>query len=141
MNLESKKLLVERALKVGKNRIKFVESRISEIKEAITKQDIKDLLNDGAIIISDRKGRKKVVKRARIRGPGKIKKRVNKRKRNYVVLTRKLRKYLLGLKTHKRINKEEEKDLRNRIRNKSFRSLSHMKEYVRQNINVGRSDK
>ncbi|KKQ34082.1 MAG: UDP-N-acetylmuramoyl-tripeptide-D-alanyl-D-alanine ligase, partial [Candidatus Nomurabacteria bacterium GW2011_GWB1_37_5] len=56
VSLVPSKLIPNIEILVGKNRIKFVESRISEIKEAITKQDIKDLLNDGAIIISDKKG-------------------------------------------------------------------------------------
>jgi len=50
MNLGKKKLLAARTLKVGKARIFFVDSRKSEIKEAITKQDIRDLKQDGAII-------------------------------------------------------------------------------------------
>lgn len=43
MKLENKKDLASRALKVGKNRIAFNKSRLTEIKEAITKQDFKDL--------------------------------------------------------------------------------------------------
>ena len=36
MNLESKKRLAAKALNVGAGRIKFDESRLDEIKEAIT---------------------------------------------------------------------------------------------------------
>ncbi len=43
MNLRTKKELAAKALKVGKERIVFVEARLDEIKEAITKQDMRDL--------------------------------------------------------------------------------------------------
>jgi len=41
MKLDKKKNLAKRVLNVGKERIIFVKERLSEIKEAITKQDIK----------------------------------------------------------------------------------------------------
>ena len=58
-----KKELAAKALKVGKGRIKFVNARLDEIKEAITKQDIKDLVLSGSIIINPIKGRRKNIKR------------------------------------------------------------------------------
>ena len=53
MNLRKKKELIARTLKVGKDRITFVESRLEEIKEIITKQDVRDLVADKAIIIKE----------------------------------------------------------------------------------------
>ena len=44
MKLEGKKDLVARTLGVGKGRIVFNVQRLEEIKQAITKQDIKDLV-------------------------------------------------------------------------------------------------
>ena len=58
MNLKKKKALAAKALKVGVGRIKFNPLRIDEIKEAITKQDIKDLNASKAIIVREVKGRK-----------------------------------------------------------------------------------
>jgi ribosomal protein L19E len=63
MNLEKKKSLAIRTLGIGKDRIKFIKSRIDEIKEALTKKDIKQLVADGAIKIIDIKGKKKVKKK------------------------------------------------------------------------------
>jgi len=60
MNLRKKKMLAAKTLGVGKNKIVFVKSRIDEIKEAITKQDIRDLYNEGAILIKQVMGRRKV---------------------------------------------------------------------------------
>ena len=76
MKLEKKKELASRTLNVGKGRIAFVSSRNKEIKEAITKQDIRDLVIDGAIVIKEVKGRKKIVGRKNKRRAGKIKKSV-----------------------------------------------------------------
>jgi len=131
MNLGKKKALAARTLKVGKERIVFLNSRLSEIKDAITKQDIRDLKNDGAIAIKEIKGKKVNEKKSRKRGPGKIKKNVSKRKQKYVILTRKLRKYLSEMKKQDKVSKEVSDDIRKKIRNKFFRSKSHLKEYIR----------
>lgn len=130
MNLKKKKELASKTLDVGKDRIVFVKARLEEIKEAITKQDIKDLYKSGAIVIKNIKGRKKVIKRKRKRGPGKIEKKVKKRKSEYIKLTRKLRKYTSNLINHGRISKTESKEIRKKIRNREYRSLSHLKEQI-----------
>src|SRR3989344_4362657 len=105
MKLEKKRNLASRALKVGKNRIVFNTSRLKEIKEAITKQDIKDLKESGAIAVKEVKG-----------------------KRKYVILTRKLRAHLKYLKRNKKITQEEFIQLRKKIKNSAFRSLAHLNE-------------
>lgn len=130
MNLLKKKKLAQKVLGVGKRRVAFVQSRIDEVKEAITKQDIKDLRKEGVIIVKDIKGSKKNVKRKNKRGPGKVKKTLNTRKRDYVVTTRKLRKYVAELKRQKMLSQEEVKDIRKKIRNRQFRSKAHLKEYI-----------
>ena len=115
MNLRKKKLLAKRALNVGNARIIFLQSRLDEIKEAITKQDIKTLQKDGAIIIREIKGRRKIMKKKTKRGPGKRKKNVNTRKRDYIILTRKLRKHVADMKIKGIITKEEGTEIRKKI--------------------------
>ena len=130
MNLGKKKELVARTLGVGKSRITFVEARKEDIKEAITKQDIRDLVKDGAILIGNVKGRTKVSKRKRARGVGKIKKKVKTRKQDYVIMTRKLRRIVAEMKKQGTLSPEEIKEIRNRIRNKMFKSKAHLNEYI-----------
>lgn len=130
MNLGNKKKLASRTLNVGKERIVFLTSRLNEIKESITRQDMKDLKEAGAIIIKEIKGRRKEKKSSKKRGPGKIKKKVSKRKERYVIMTRKLRKYALEKEKKGDISKEDIKDMRKKIRNKFFRSKNHLKEYI-----------
>jgi len=130
MNLAKKKELASKVLKVGKNRLHFNSENLAEIKEAITKQDIRDLHEAGIITIKEIGGRKKIVRRKTRRGPGKIKKTVNKRKQVYVKITRKLRNYIKELKKLGRITNEDYKTLRKKIRMRTFRSKAHLREQL-----------
>tara|TARA_Y100000310_G_scaffold122529_1_gene121233 strand:- start:4120 stop:4683 length:564 start_codon:yes stop_codon:yes gene_type:complete len=135
-NLSKKKELAAKTLRVGKNRINFNSDNLSDIKEAITKQDIKELYDGGIITIKPIKGRKKIKKRKTKRGPGKIKKTVNKRKQVYVKITRKLRNYLKELKSFEAIDRELYIDLRKKIRMRNFRSKAHLKEFLESHNSV-----
>ena len=129
MNLKKKKILAVKTLGIGKNRVVFLKSRLAEIKEAITKQDIRDLKNDGAILIKEIKGKRKK-ESIRKRSPGNIRKKINKRKKEYVSITKKLRKYTAEMKKQKKISKEENKEIRKKIRNRTFKSKTHLKNYL-----------
>jgi len=130
MNLRKKKLLAARTLKVGKERVVFLKSRLDEIKEAITKQDIKDLKKEGAIVVKEIKGRRKVEKKRKERSSGNIRKKVSKRKQRYIIMTRKLRGYVNEMKKQGKISKEETDNIRKKIRNKVFKSKAHLKESI-----------
>ena len=129
MNLGKKRKLAMRTFNVGLERIVFLESKLDEIKDAITKQDIRDLEKSGAIIIKERKGRTKVRKKAG-RSVGNVRKKVKKRKRSYIILTRKLRGHLKSIYSGGQISKGDLENMRKKIRNKFFRSKSHLKEYL-----------
>ncbi len=129
MNLRSKKELAARTFKVGKERITFIKERLDEVKEAITKQDMIGLEKDGAIKVKEVSGRKKV-HTVRNRSPGNVRKKVNTRKRDYVIMTRKLRQHVRHLKSNGELSPEEVKEIRKRIRNKGFKSKAHMKEQI-----------
>ena len=129
MNLNKKKPLAARTLRIGKKRVVFLQPSLNEIKEAITKQDIRDLQKEGAILIKETKGRKKIKKKKK-RSPGNIRKKVNKRKQEYVIMTRKLRKYVTEMKKQGKLSNEEVVDIKKKIRNRIFRSKMHLKEYI-----------
>jgi len=132
MKLENKKAFAARALDVGLKRIVFNTQRLAEIKEAITKQDIRDLKNSGAIVIKGKKGHLTKKKRKTRRRAGSIKKRVNTRKRDYLTLARKLRTHLANLKKRNQLDSEKITKLRKEIRASIFKSLAHMKERINQ---------
>lgn len=130
MNLRSKKQLAANALKVGKERIIFVNERIDEIKEAITKQDIRDLFQDKAIMVKPIKGRKTKPNKKKRRSAGNVRKKVNVRKKQYVIMTRKLRRHLAELKKQGKMDPKEVTALRKKIRNRTFKSKAHLKDYI-----------
>ncbi len=130
MNLAKKKSLAARTLNIGKSKIVFLQSRLAEIKEAITKQDIKDLKKEGAIVVKEKKGQKKKIRKSKKRTTGNIRKKVNKRKELYVIMTRKLRKYVAEMKKQGKISPEEATDIRKKIRNKIYRDKAHLKIYI-----------
>lgn len=129
MNLRKKKELASRTLGIGKDRVIFVKSRLDEIKEAITKQDIRDLIADRAILVKNISGRMHKVKN-RSRSAGNIRKKVRTRKRDYVIITKKLREYIKELKNQGRLSKEKIEEIRKKIRNRIFRSKANLKEYI-----------
>ena len=128
MNLKTQKRIAAQILKVGITRVKFDSDKLNEIKEAITRQDILDLNKTGAIQIRDVSGRTKIVRRKHRRRTGKIKKQVKTEKKEYVTLTRKLRKLTKHLLKTKAIDKEKHEEIRRRIRAKKFRSRRHLNE-------------
>lgn len=130
MDLSQKRKLAMKTFGVGSKAILFLESRLGEIKDAITKQDIRDLQRSGAIVVRDIKGRSKV-NRVISRSMGNIRKKNKDKKREYMILTRKLRLYLSDLHSRGEINKKELMGIRNRIKNREFRSKAHFKELVK----------
>ena len=128
MNLIKKKELAAKVLKVGKNRIVFIEKHLSEIKEAITRMDIIDLHKSGAIQVREICGRKKIVKRKNRRRVGKIKKKINTQKAEYVIITRKLRKLIRGFVRTGKMDKDKNREIRRKIRGRKFRSKRQLKE-------------
>ena len=128
MQLAKKKELAAKVLKVGKGRVIFREASLGEIKEAITRQDILDLVKTGSISVREVSGRKKIVKRKHRRRVGKVKKKVNKRKQEYVTITRKLRKFLKHLVKTGSMDKETYRNSRKMVRARKFRSKRQLKE-------------
>ncbi|MFA4960532.1 MAG: 50S ribosomal protein L19e [Candidatus Pacearchaeota archaeon] len=128
MQLTKKKNLAAKVLGVGKNRIIFSQENLTEVKEAITRQDILDLHKSGVIQIKEIKGRKKVEKRKNKRRTGKVKKKVNKTKQEYVVITKKLRGILKNLSKRNLIDKDKYREARKMIRARKFKSKRHLKE-------------
>jgi len=130
MKLDKKKNLAAKVFKVGKERIVFLEPRLEEIKEAITKEDIRGLKADGAIMIKGIKARRGKPKKKAKRSVGNIRKKAKDTKREYMMMTRKLRKYVAMLKDKKMLDKDKVKDIRNKIRNRDFKSQAQLKDYI-----------
>ena len=128
MQLFKKKELAAKALGVGKSRIIFVEGNLPQIKEAITRADMIELFNAGAIKVRDIKGRKTPEKRKNRRGVGTVKKKVNKRKQEYAKSTRKFRKIAKSLYRLGKIDAVKHQKIRKMIRARHFKSKRHLNE-------------
>jgi len=130
MNLNKRKELASKVLGVGKNKIWFNPSNLEEIKEAITKQDIRDLYESGAIRVKENKGRRANEPRTTRRGPGKIKMTVRDEKGDYMILTRKFRRYINELRKQKKITQEKYMEIRKKIKSKEFKNKAHLKDHI-----------
>lgn len=130
MKLDKKKSLAVATLGIGRDRIIFNNQRLKEIEEAITKQDIRDLVSAGAISIRPIIGTRKVERRKTRRRAGSIKKKIKSGKRGYMILTRKLRSHIKELRGQNKLTKEQYIKIRKEIRAHSFRSKSHLKENI-----------
>ncbi len=130
MKLENKKEFVAKTLEVGKGRIVFNTTRLADLKEAITRQDVRDLYAQGAISIKEPRGRKQHVKRKRRRGFGSVRKRPVNKKRQYITMTRKLRNYVAHIRRQGKLSQEQYIKIRKEIRARAFDSLAQMKEHL-----------
>jgi large subunit ribosomal protein L19e len=125
------KRLASEILGVGRNRIWTDKNRLEDIEKAITRNDVRELIKEGAIKARIRiKKKKKAEKKGRRRGVGSIKKKIARRKEKYVYKIRKLRKYIQNLKNKKVINQDEKKKLRMMSRSGELKSLRHLKDHV-----------
>jgi len=141
MNLKSKRQLSSRIVGVGFDRVWFDPARLSEIKEAITREDLKKLMSTGAILIKQEKGVskgrfRKVLKqkrKGRRNGPGSKKGKHTARagkKELWIIKIRSQRALLLELLEKNLITKEIYRDLRQKSKGGYFRSLRHIKLYL-----------
>jgi large subunit ribosomal protein L19e len=137
-NLRLQKKLTARILKVGKNKVWIDPDRMEDIKEAITSEDIRELIRDKAIKKKLTKGvkaragakRKKRKKKGRKRRTGRIKKRINKRKQKYVKNIRKLRNYLKSIRKQNKISSKEHNKLKKLIKAGYLTSKKNIEEYI-----------
>ncbi len=132
MNLRKKKQLAAKTFGVGESRIALNINRLDEIKDAITKQDMRDLKASGAIIIKEIKGTLKKQGRKTRRRAGSVRKKVKTEKTDYVLLVRKLRAYLAELKKHGKVSPEDYRILRKEIKAKAYKGKTHLKERLGQ---------
>ena len=140
MNLQ--KRLASQILGCSPKRVLFDESRLDEIKEAITRMDVKRLIGSGAIIelqktgISRARANKRRTQKAKGRrtGHGSRKGRAGARGENsktlWVNKVRLQRRFAAALKDSNKVDKETYNDLYRKIKGGFFRSKSHIIVYL-----------
>lgn len=132
MKLTTQKRMAAELLETGENKVLFDHLRLDEIKQAITKQDIRDLIKDKAIRIKP--GIKKVKKEKRKRtGQGRIKFTIRTRKRDYINKIRKIRRYVKDQMNAKLLDKDLADAVRKYAKAGQFKNLRQAKEYIKLN--------
>ncbi len=132
MKLTTQKRMAAEILNVGENRVIFDSLRLDEIKQAITKQDIRDLIKDRAIRIRPGVAKAKKEKRKRT-GAGRRKFRVKTRKRDYINKIRKIRTYVRDQMNAKALDKNLADAVRKYAKAGQFKNLRQAKEYIKLN--------
>ena len=137
-DVASQKRIVASVLKCGVNRVWFDPARISDIENAISREDLRALITDGAIKARQKKGVSRGRARARIAqrsyghrtGPGKWKGAAGARKPSktaWVQKIRAIRKVLVELRTAGTIDRHMYRILYRKAAGGQFRSVAHMK--------------
>jgi len=141
MNLKTQKKIAKSLFNVGMKRIKLDPDNLSEIKEAITKKDIKGLVNKGLIDVLPKRGSsrsraRKILlqkRKGRRKGKGSRKGKLNARlnsKKDWINRIRVLRRFLQRIKEKGMISSKNYKEIYLKAKGGFFRSERHLKTYM-----------
>ncbi len=141
MKLKTQKRLAAQVLKCSKKRIKFDEERLEDIKESITKADIRALVIDKAISKKKKKGisrvrarkRQEQRKKGKQKGHGSRKGKKTARapkKKDWMNKIRLQRSVLKNFKDKGLIDNASFRDLYKKAKGGFFRSKRHIKIYL-----------
>jgi large subunit ribosomal protein L19e len=142
MSLHRKKVLAARVLDIGVSRVRFDPERLTEIQDAITRDSIRALVNDGAVWVAPARGvsrgrvRARRARRVR-RGRGAGSKKGGQgarsgRKQAWVTRVRALRRYLRVLRDRGDITGETFRQVYAQVKGGQIRSVRHLRELARQ---------
>lgn len=134
--------MAAKILKCGKSRIWLDPTRMGDIEEAITSEDIRRLIKDGVISEKPKQGlssfRKKKIarqkKKGRRRSRGSVKGRpAGQKKQAWMKTIRSLRNLLRELKTTGKIDNRTYRDIYTKSKSGYFRSKAHVMNYLERN--------
>ena len=141
MQLKIQKRLAANCLKCSEKKIWFDQDRLEDIKEAITKADIRSLINDGSIkhkpikSISKVRVRKQRIQKRKGRRKGAGSKKGKKtarlpKKKAWMQKIRIQKNFLKELRSKKMINTSTYQKLYMKVKGGFFRSKRHIKLYI-----------
>ncbi len=144
MDLKFQKRLAARTIGVGIDKVRLAPSRYDDIKEAITKSDIRSLVKQGAIKIlqqgtpSRLKAKLRQAQKKKGRQSGQGTRRGTKharspRKRHWIAKIRAIRILLQGLREKKQVDNKTYRDLYLKSKGGFFRDRGHILFYLESN--------
>ncbi len=128
------KRLAAKVLKVGVSRVWLDPAKIKDVRNAITRTDIRKLINKGSVKALPEKLHMKKERR-RKKGIGRRKGRkfaIVTAKRRWIRVVRPLRHMLSELKDSNKIDNTTYKKMRSQIKGGMFRSKHHLRIYLEQ---------
>ena len=142
MNLTTQKRLAASILKVGANRVWIDPEEIEEVSRAITRDSVRQLIDQGIIKAKPEKGissyRSKKIKEQKAKGKRKgrgsikgAKKARNPKKKAWMTTIRALRGELKDMRDAEEIDPTTYRKLYKMAKGGAFRSKSYMKTYAR----------
>ena len=130
--LELQRRLASEILGVGKDRVWFDPEKLDEIKNAITRADIRRLINRGLIKALPPKVKMPKEKKKRRRGPGSRKGARTRGKEDWIKTVRPLRRMIKELRDSGKITPSQYRKLYRLIKGGMFRSRAHLCLYLKQ---------
>jgi large subunit ribosomal protein L19e len=133
--MKTQRRLAAEILKVGESKIWFDPTKISEIEKAVTKADVRKLIEKGYIKVRKEKLKKPKEKKKKRRYEGSKKGgkySIVPRKRRWITLVRSLREFAKELKKEGKIDNKTYRLVRRWIKGGMFKSKMHMKLYLEQ---------
>lgn len=151
MKLNVQRRIAADIFKSGINRVSFDTSRLNEIKEAITKADIRKLIKDSAINLNQIKGissfRTKKIRLQKRKGKRKglgsrkgTKTARTERKRTWMIKVRVQRRFIKLLKAKGYLKRQNYRIMYKMIKSNMFRSKRHLKLYLDENNLVSKKN-
>ncbi|WP_338729528.1 50S ribosomal protein L19e [Haladaptatus sp. DJG-WS-42] len=142
-DLKAQRRLAADVLDVGKNKVWMDPEASAEIADAITREDIRELVADGSIKAQDKRGnsrgraRERNKKRAygHRKGPGSRKGKAGARqnkKKDWTSRIRAQRKKLKELRDEGELNRTQYRSLYNKASGGEFRSVQYLLNYIEQ---------
>ncbi len=143
-NLSKQRRMAAEILKVGVGRVWIDPEAMEDVAAAITREDVRKLIEEGVIRRKQKKGvsrgrareRMRKRKKGRGRGPGSRKGAEYARlprKRRWIMRIRALRRRLRELRDEKKIDRHTYRILYRRAKGGMFKSVAHLEEYIKTN--------
>ncbi|MBU0899159.1 MAG: 50S ribosomal protein L19e [Nanoarchaeota archaeon] len=141
MDLKSQKEIASKILKCGKTRVKVTADK--DVEEALTRNDIRDLIQRGLIKKIQKKGTSKAYSKQRLaqkkRGrkksfgsrKGTMKARIKNDKKDWLAVVRPLRRLIKKLLDDERISRKDYTNLYRKIKGGFFRNKKHLLSYLK----------
>jgi large subunit ribosomal protein L19e len=144
MKVSGQKTISARILGVGKNKVWFDKNKLSEIKEAITKADLRSLIGQRIIQKKPDQGtsrvraRKRIIQRRKGRQTGQGSRKGKRtarlgRKETWMIQVRSQRMFIKELKAKSIIEIRTYRNLYSKVKGGYFRNKRHIKLYLNEN--------